>query len=256
MKSICTWLLGIFVLLQLSSCFAPQAVVRLEPDQQEQIRWYQGQANAEKEENDITCRAGFYKHDREYLFFDIEVINGTDQDLLVSPELFTLVHDGQVIQHALDPERLLLSTELRQSEREANAKNAAVLIGVATVAATVAVVASDNNRQTRSDNRTVNALNTASTAVDLSLSGFYLAQSVASAGLPAGPPPPEVVPPASVPEFWADYTLRRTTLAPGEQVRGLVGFRRVDHLADFSLVLPIESQAAPQFLFRQRVYRP
>lgn len=257
MKTYTNIVLAAVAAVLVSGCFAPQAVLRLEPLPDESVRWYQGQANAEKVEGGIKARAGFYNYDRDHLFFDIEIINNTDTDVEVRPELFTMEHGGRVLARALDPDRQLLSSELEMSRKEANAKNLAVAIGVATVATTVAVVATGNGGGEVSDAglRLSNQLNTAATAADLALTGFYLADAVATVGA-APPPAPEHLPPADHPAFWADYTLRRTTLAPGEQVRGLVVFPRIDEQADFSLRLLIEGVAAPVMGFRQRVYRP
>jgi hypothetical protein len=243
-----------------SGCFAPQAVLRLEPLPDESIRWYQGQANAEKTDGGIKARAGFYNYDRDHLFFDIEIINNTSADVEVRPELFTMEHEGRVLARALDPDRQLLSSEMRLSRKEANAKNLAVAVGVATVATAVAVVATGDVGSASNVGdagvRLGNSLNTANAAVDFALTGLYLADAVAATAAPPPPPAPEDLPPADHPAFWADYTLRRTTLGPGEQVRGLVVFPRMDEQPDFSLRLLIEGIAAPTVGFRQRVYRP
>jgi len=245
----------------LNSCAVPQAVIRMEPASDQQIRWDYGQAIVEKSVDSLFGRAAFDHAEKEYLVFNVDVTNLSQKDQLVAPEQFYLTTNTGTRYFALDPEKQLFSMEVQENVREANAKNAAVLAGVVAVAAVTAVAVSEikdnqNDRNNNNSNNNENRNNLNSSGTDILLSVPLVLNAT---------PAPYVAPPIDNFEpnapttrersFWMDYTLRKTTLAPGEKVRGKVLFRRQDTLRDFLLMLPIE-QTVFSFGFKQKVFQP
>lgn len=243
-------------LITFNGCFSPRAVVRVEPDETEAIFWSHGQAIAEQKQEDIWCRAAFSHANQEYLVFDLEVINESEQDVLVTPEQLFLATPTNFQLPALDPERILLAMEVDASRQEANAKNAAVATGVVLVGAAVAAALSDNDNDGDNDTSSEEYYDDevdAGLVVDAAIPALYLATGFANE--PPLSAPVDALPGTADPLFWSDFTLRRTTLRPNERIRGLVAFPRYDDTESFFLHVPIAEQNF-RFYFRQRLIFP
>lgn len=264
LKNYTPFLLYSFVIaISLSSCAVPQAVVRVEPTADQKVRWDYGQAIVEKSVDSLFGRAAFDHAEKEFLVFNVDVTNLSQRDMLVAPELFYITTSTGTRYLALDPEKQLFSMEAQENVREANAKNAAVLAGVVAVAAVTAVVASEikdakenrnnNNSNSNNENRNNNQSNTNFLlSVPLVLNSSSADQSIVQSNIDNFEPNR---PTTRDRDFWMDYTLRKTTLAPGEKVRGKVLFSRQDALKDFLLMLPVE-QSVFSFGFKQKVFQP
>lgn len=245
------------MILLSSACVVPQKVIRVQPDDQENVFWYQGQAIAEKKQADIVVRSAFSHANREYLIFDIEVFNERSEAILVTPEIMTLAGDTGPARRALDPEKILLSMEMEQSRQKANATNAAIVGGVVLVGAAIAVAVSDDDNDSDSD----------SNDSDWESDDYTTGAAITDAVIPAvslwldfHQDPVLSVPPSELPNtddiyFWDETTLRRTTLRPGEHIRGLVAFPRIDDTETLNLKVPIETEDF-LFMFTQRVFQP
>lgn len=242
-------ILGISLLL--TSCFTPQKIVRIAPQEQENIFWYQGQAIAEKKQDSVIVRAAFSHTDRKYLLFDVEVFNEKDVPILVSPEVLSLKTPNNHQFPAIDPESIILSMEMRASQKEANAKNAAVVGGVVLVGAAVVAATSDNGsgNDNSYDSDDYDALDFAADVVPSIAWGLSFHQDPILTEYPQALPTSEQIP------FWQDIVLRRTTLRPGESIRGLVAFPRFDNTNALELIIPIEMDNF-LFLFTQQLYQP
>lgn len=244
----------------LSSCAVPQTVVRMAPAPDQQIRWDYGQAIMEKSMDSLFGRAAFDHAEKEYLVFNVDVTNLSQKDHLVAPEQFYLTTTTGTRYFALDPEKQLFSMEIEENVREANAKNAAVVAGVVAVAAVTAVAVAEikDNKNDRNNNNGNNEgrNNSNNSGPNLFLSAPIVLNAVPGpiVNAPVDNFEPQQ-PTTNNRHFWMDYTLRKTTLAPGEKVRGKVLFRRQDALQDFLLMLPIE-QTVFSFGFKQKVFQP
>ncbi|MEL7375971.1 MAG: hypothetical protein AAFN65_03355, partial [Bacteroidota bacterium] len=138
-------LLVISILVLASACFTPEAVVRIQPEQSENVFWHQGQPIAEQVQNNIMMRAAYSHATEDYLVFDIEVFNDGLSAILVSPEQFMLTTPRRNLRiPARNPEEVMLGMEIDASRKAANSKNAAVLGAVAMIGAAVAVASADN----------------------------------------------------------------------------------------------------------------
>jgi len=245
----------LFATLFLSSCFTPKPVVRVEPDS-ENVRWQYGQAFARQQTGNLEVQAAYNGNNKEYLFFDIEVTNFGEEEVLVDPREFYLNVNGLKLR-AVDPEAFLLGLDLDASRREANSKNAAVAIGVAAVAATAAIIATadgDGNSNS-SNNGNVNSYDGGYNNLDLA---FDVVSIVPSLIIDlSSPRVVEEMPPIDHQDrnFWTDYTLRKTTLRKGERVSGKVLFPT--HTLDdrFQMVLPVESSTFTM-QFKRLLHQP
>lgn len=246
---------SLFSTFLLTSCFTPKPVVRVEPDN-EKIRWQYGQAFARQQANDLEVQAAYNGNNREYLFFDVEVTNFGEEEVLVDPSQFYLnISSFQL--RAIDPEAFLLGLDLDASRREANSKNTAVALGIATVAATVAIIATadNNNNNNSSSNSTVNSLDNGYSNLDLAFDAVTIFPNL-FIDLTA-PRNFEEMPPANPQDrdFWTDFTLRKTTLREGERVSGKVLFPIHDLDDRFQMVLPIASSTF-QMQFKRKLHHP
>lgn len=264
LKNYLSGLFYLFILaISLNSCAVPQAVVRMEPAADQKIRWDYGQAIVEKSVDSLFGRAAFDHAEKEFLVFNVDVTNLSQRDQLVAPEQFYITTATGARYFALDPEKQLFSMEVQENVREANAKNAAVFAGVVAAAAVTAVVVSEikdakdnnnsNNNNNNNENRNNNQDNTNFLlSVPLVINSASADQSIAQQNIDNFEPNR---PTTGDRGFWMDYTLRKTTLAPGEKARGKVLFRRQDTLKDFLLMLPVE-QSVFSFGFKQKVFQP
>lgn len=246
----------LYLALSSSACVVPQKVIRVEPDQQENVFWYQGQAVAEKKQESIVVRSAFSHANREYLIFDVEVFNEGDQPILVSPEVMSITSTSGSKRRAADPENMLLSMEMQQSRQEANAANAAIAGGVLLVGAAVAVAVSDDG-ENLSDNDGDGWVDDTYDAADVIVDAVLPAISI---GLsfhqdPILSSPVDALPAPDEAYFWQEVVLRRTTLRPNEHIRGLVAFPRLDDTRELTLEVPVERE---DFIFKfvQRLYQP
>lgn len=244
---------GLFSAFLLTSCFTPKPVVRVEPDN-EKVRWQYGQAFARQQANDLEVQAAYNGNNREYLFFDVEVTNFGEKEVLVDPSQFYLnINSFQL--RAIDPEAFLLGLDLDASRREANSKNTAVALGIATVAATVAVIATADNNSNASSNNAGNAFDSGYSSLDLAFDAVTIFPNL-FIDLTA-PRNFEEMPPVDPKDrnFWTDFTLRKTTLRKGERVSGKVLFP-IHELDDrFQMVLPLEASTF-QMQFKRKLHRP
>ncbi len=249
------------MVLGLSACFAPQAVIRMEPAADQKVRWDYGQAIVEQSVDSLFGRAAFDHAEKDFLVFNVDITNLSQSDQLVAPEQFYLTTNTGTRYFAIDPEKELFSMEVRENVREANAKNAAVLAGVVAVAAVTAAVVSEvndkdnnNGNNNNNNNEIRNNRNNDNTNLFLSVPLVINSASESAVQPNVGPFEPNA-PTINERGFWTDYTLRKTTLAPGEKVRGKVLFRRQDALRDFLLMVPVEKSVF-SFGFKQKVFQP
>ncbi len=184
----------------------------------------------------------FDTYSKNDLIFDVELTNWGSESVLVAPEnIYLKCADGIGKRMAADPEGVLLKEEIDASRREANAKNLAIFVGVATVATVVAVAASDrdNNNGNNNDDNNSNNFNS---------NNVYISTYVAP---PLSAP---VMPPSN--DFWANYSLRKTTLDKNHKVGGKVVVPRMDGCPVLELYLPFGGEPAMVARFKQQVIQP
>ncbi|MEM8584089.1 MAG: hypothetical protein AAGF87_07470 [Bacteroidota bacterium] len=244
------------ILFLATSCFTPEAVVRVQPERSENVFWHQGQPIAEQTQDGIMMRAAYSHATREYLVFDIEVFNDRRTAILISPEKLTLTTpSGNLRIPARNPEEVMLGMEIDASRKAANAKNAAVVGAVVMIGAAVAVASADNAAAAESgvtDNLVDDVYEATTFISDV---GLPLAMAISFRQNDPLSTPIEEIPGTDNYYFWQDVALRRTTLRPGESTRGLVAFPRSDDFNQLVLEGSVEDVYF-SFLFEQRLYQP
>ncbi len=224
--------LALFV-FSLTACFAPQKVIKMESAESQTIKWNYGREVVLIKKGDLEARIFFDEYTKKDLIFDVEVVNLGETEVLLQPENIFFLSDSGEKGWAYDPEQEIFGEQMAASRRDAGAKNAAVLVGVAAVATIVAVAATSDDDD---DN-------------DLDLGGdtfVYVNTTV--------PPVPLEYRPPNI-NFWKDYALRKTTLEKGYKVGGKVVFPRADMVRSFTIVVPVggvELKAS----FHQRLFQP
>ncbi|HKK09443.1 MAG TPA: hypothetical protein VJ939_01340, partial [Bacteroidales bacterium] len=167
----------------------------------------------------------------DHLVFDVEVINESDKEILVSPEAFYYRCKNQygtsLGQHgyAINPEEKLLQIDKQISAQNAREANQAVLSVLTTTADAANMIASlDEDRETRNramENAAVNQFH----REDMRRKTHSRAVSLREKR-----------------EYWSFNVLRKTTLNPGFYIGGKVYFPRNDRAGTFTFILPINNE--------------
>lgn len=261
MKLYSTPLTLLTLALLLSSCYTPQAIIKVEPNVSENIFWYQGQPIAEAKKDSVITRAAFSHVNGQFFLFDVEVFNEKDTPILVSPEMMSLYVSKEFRIPAMDPEKIILSKAIKASKDEARRKNNTIIAGVVLVGAAVAVAANNSNNDNDSDNddyqssyyeddnytdENINTLTDVALPL-IAMSVDFHQERILSTQI-------NTIPSTEHISFWEQATLRKTTLRPGESIRGLVAFTRHSS-SQLSLHIPIQKTEF-EFLFNQQSYQP
>ena len=245
----------LLLLLLLFSCGTPLQVVRVDPASEDLIdRYRYGSAIQHQEADNVSVEVSFYDATRQYLLFDVEISNHTSDDILIDPAETSLQLPSGTRLSAVEPEYQLLSMDLESVRKQRQSRTLAWASAAVLVAASAYAIANG-------DNSTVSAPN--SDAVIISNLGTQVADVMTYVVLEEEGRrlEREMVPVADeMPEvdnrfFWLDYSLRKTTLRPGESAVGKLVFPRSDDASTVEVVVPVGPQREFAFPFRQRVFR-
>lgn len=209
--------------LLLTGCAAP--VYQLTPETGE-VAWIEGRPTTRAERGGLTLVASYERLDLDYVALDIEVKNRTDRSVDINPADFRYaalnpVHDTlrspstgtRLAYFAADPTREADRVSAYQEREVKRLKRARILNTVLLVAAVASDVASSTSRKNASADRWVrnrvthDNLYTAIQAKRMIDHGTF-ADRMQRYDYEA--------------YRWRELALKRTTVAPGESVRGLV----------------------------------
>lgn len=221
----------------LTGCFTPRSIVRMDAANEADVKWSYGKQLIEQENDSLKALIYFDTYNKSDLIFDVEVTNYGSESVLLSPEkIYLKCADSEFTNPSYDPEKTLLKNEIDISRREAAAKNAAVIVGVAAVATVVAVAVSDNNSNSanNSDNN-------------------FIGNNIFVSNYVAPPLPAPVMPPSL--DFWANYSLRKTTLDQNFKVGGKVVIPRMDGCPNLELYVPVGKETF-MARFKQLIVQP
>lgn len=200
----------VFLAALLFGCATPQSIYRLKP-RGEDVMWVGGRPSLQREVDGIRVAAAFDQQDGERLGLRVEVQNGSDQPIEVGPrEIWfsacrsTAVETCTSSLKVVDPERVLAALDDEQSRQTAAAKNSQAGLGALVLLsafADLATVASGKaNRNT----------------------GLLTASSAGLANDDAAARNSELASIEVQRQLWANQTLRRNTLLPGQGTSGEV----------------------------------
>lgn len=248
--------LALFLLSIFMAACVPAKIVRVEPASEDDIaRYFYGTPMVERSSSEALVEVGFYDADRQYLVFSLEVENTGTENFDLDPVDIVLRPDIGGELHAIDPEVERLGLDLNDSKQTANRKTAALVLGTVAVAGAIAAIANDDIDDVADNNGTLELaydLNTTLNFSGLAVDALYLGTQ------PSGHyfiPDADEMPPTSNRLFWLDFSMRRTTIRPGERVYGKIVFPRVDESLKVEVIVPVAGQEY-RFPFRQMLYRP
>lgn len=245
----------------LASCATPNPVVRLTP-KETKTTWENGKEFTSYYKDGIVAHCAHQSTNEKYIIFDVEIINTTDEDLLVCPEKMVMYTDSgkwdpvlnQIVYStfpifAADPEEEILKNELAQSQLEADQKNLATA-SIAAAALTLPVLvatASADAHDTRQRAITRTEVAAAAAGTTLNMMDFSQEMNNIRSDLIY-----------SSTNAWINYSLRKTTLSKNESVRGLVYFKRPDltKYQDLRVDIPIGENNYISFYYRAKLYYP
>ncbi len=200
----------VFLAALLFGCATPQPIYRLKP-RGEDVTWVGGRAALQREIDGIRVAAAFDQQDGDRLGLRVEIHNGTEQPIEVGPQEIwfsacgtTAVETCTSSLKVVDPERVLAELDDKQARDTASATNRQVGLGALVLLSAVVDIATIGSG--KADRNT--GLLTASSAV--------LAEGDAAARNS------ELASIESQRQLWANQTLRRNTLLPGQGTSGEV----------------------------------
>ncbi|MGE0079485.1 MAG: hypothetical protein AB7S48_16610 [Bacteroidales bacterium] len=245
----------------LTSCVTPSPVIRITP-KEAKTTWEQGKEFVSYKKNDFIVHCAYHGINASFLIFDVEVINNSQEDYLLSPENFIMYTDSgkwnsvtnQIVYatfpiKAVDPEQQLLLLDMQQSLTEANMKNqqtAAAIVSIAAVPVIVATAVADSKDDKP---RTVSRTDLAATATVGVLGGLDAGQEDNAYALNTID---------NNRNTWEQYALRKTTLSTGEAIRGLIYFPKPDleKYQDLQIDAPILNNDKITFQYKVKLYYP
>lgn len=258
MKKLIPYLLTIALF---ASCVSPKPVVRLTP-KETKTTWEHGKEFTSYYKDGVIAHCAYQYTDDDYIVFDIEVINTTDEAVLVSPEKMVMYTDSgkwdpvtnQIVYstfpiYAEDPEMRILMNDLAQSQIEANQKNLTTTSAV-TAALSIPVLIAAASADAKDDSqRTITRTEVASIATETALDALDMSKGVNAIGS-------ELI--YSSTDAWINYSLRKTTLSKNESVRGLVYFKKPDltKYKDLRVDVPIGEDNYITFKYQAKLYYP
>lgn len=240
----------IILLFILFSACTPLRVVRMEPPADKIDSYQYGNAVAVQTLGNTEISASFYDATRDVVVFHVEVRNEGKESILYDPADATLTTPEGQTQFAIDPEIELLSYDLEEIKRIRSNRTWGAIGGALAVAGTVAAVTSGDGPDFNGGNDFVGTrqqifTNLTFSVLDIATAVTFLRnQPAEGTDLPA---PDERA-------FWLDYSMRKTTIKPGEVAFGKLVFPRTAIEGTFYLATPVDNDVA-EFEFIQRVYR-
>lgn len=213
---------------------------------------YVTKANADS----VEVVASYEREDMEYLALDIEIKNRSENPIDVDPAAFKmellnadrkpLDKAGNVaVRQAVDPEYESGRTAYKIKKEEHRLKRAKILNTVALVAVIASDIATSTSRSTNRDFKSwANNRVTHDVAYNLIQAKRVIDHGVFADRMQRY-------------QFegyrWRELALKRTTLQPGESVRGFVYLPKVKEAAFLNLSYPTASGTLIQLLFEQRL---
>jgi hypothetical protein len=203
-------LAGFLIATSSLACATPTPLVRLHPKAGEVV-WVSGRASVARAEGGVRVAVAFDHQDGAALGLRVEVENLTEANLDVDPREFTYTvcrgpqpSSCAVTSRVVDPERVLLALDERQSRERANGANGQAMLGTLVIlsAVTDAATIASGRADAHTGTSTVGA-------ASLSRHRAILHETRLSSI-------------AAQRAIWTNEALRRNTLFPGRGTAGRV----------------------------------
>jgi len=223
-------LLVLLTVIFIAGCIRPYPLYNLIPAENYNSRWLFGSEYVMISENDITTSVAYINSENDLLVFDMEVINTSNEDILVTPEIFyynilvSKFEDDTLKVMAIDPEKRLMFINKALSRQNAAMSNQVISNVIMETTSLIGDVTDPDDKTLqeqqldlqqdmerevkafRAENRIRNQLNVLKNQQN----------------------------------YWSSEVLRRTTLKPGDAVRGKIFFPAKRDIKKLQLVVKIE----------------
>ena len=231
-------------MLLFASCFASAPVYRLTPLSPNSI-WRYGQEVVSLQDSVVDVAVSFSDTYEGGLVFDVEVENLTEHPVLISPEQFcaiplteiqdTALKKGVPIFHAQDPERRIESVDLRKSREQASYENANAIDAVGSMIGLIGSIASIGESKTDEQREKEKQWEDRQTndRVERDISHANAVRQFEDER-----------------RIWGTDALRKTTLLPGQILRGEIHVATLVNSRLVQLLVTVDGTTR-RFLFNQ-----
>jgi hypothetical protein len=244
----CLALLAALVLLP--AC-TPSPVYRLSADDADVSYWDAGRAYLYAESDSVAVEVSYEVTTEQGHVFDVGFANRGAHAIVVDPaQIWAQMLDRSEVEMdeplaALDPEAIVLDLDLEASRRDASNRTAMLVegigAGVSLAAATVEIAAADEPGEAADASLRYAVDETARVArIHVEQVDHALDQEAIAGDR----------------NWWANAALRRSTLLPGQAVRGWVLVSLDERAGWLDLVVELTGDTAAHFRFQQRRHQP
>lgn len=232
--------LSFTAIILIQGCAKPVIRMQAMTDQKE---WKRGEEQVFANKKGLELRTHFLRSTEKHLIYEVTVTNYADQRIIVGPqEFYYMPLDEQqnrmsrTKQRAINPEQRLLELDkklMKGSKQIEHAVTRELLLLGLDVSLELALQDDDRDEQDEAD--------TDSVGLSIDLDDSRRRQS-------------ELVSLQEAREFWAENTLRLTTLKPGNAVTGLVFFPRYDKAKYLDMNFMLQGMPF-EWRFRQHTFK-
>jgi hypothetical protein len=231
-------LIVVIAALTLVSC-APSPIYRLHPVD-EDTTWLFGQQYAKVTEPEFEMAVAFDRSYRDYLIFDVEVTNLSEESFLVSPEQFYYRPTSQAdarasnrFRHAVDPEKKLLDIDKKASKKEADQRTEMFFVATGTIVEVIDTVSGGRDAED-----------------DAAYTQMHVQHEISQQEFER-----RMTDLNSLREHWQTETMRKTDLGPDYSVAGKVYFPISKNASHIELHLPLATKEV-LVVFEQTKHKP
>ncbi len=239
--------IGLFsLLIVLFTGCAPRPVFRLE-SMAAYSTWYQGTEYISSSRDSVTVTLAYFRHTRDYVVFDVEVVNYSGKIVHVDPAEFEYKTYSSSMKapneymgkgYAIDPEKKLLHIDMAIADEKADQKTTLLLSAIGATAMVASDIAEeDDTPEEQVEEAAAMQALASSTAYQMHESEYEIGSL------------------HSRREVWAIETLRKTDLFSGEFIRGQVYFPIAENARFYNIEIEVGNNIYI-FRFRQLKFKP
>jgi len=231
------------VVLIIASCVRPYPIYDLTPSGDYTTRWLFGSEYVISSQNDLIASLAYINSEKKMLVFDMEVINQSKKDILVSPELFyydiivSKLEEVPAQVKAIDPEKKLLQLDKALSNENASLSNQAISNFLVETTDLIGDI-------TESDDRTIqeeqlDSQEDLERKIDSDREEYKTRSKITDLNQQHN--------------YWSTQVLRKTTLKPGEAIHGKIFFPAGKNTEKIQLIITLDNSQF-EYIFDQQKY--
>lgn len=231
----------------LTNCFVlPESILKLKPDI-EKTEWYKGKEIATIDNDSITIHISYDRNINQDYVFDVDVINNTQNPILIEPERFSYIMKkgsiklGEVLKpiNAKDPELVILDLQKSYSLHQSNVETQSMFYSLGYflqfVGQTKALLTNDQELSNQLEHQTYR------------LEQEQLINDVQNRRIS------ETLFASS--NFWEIIALRKTTLHPNDNISGKVFFPVNEFAKAVEFTFPVDKYDL-KIIYNQTIISP